>query len=90
MSKWRIGFVVVGMLAWLVYLSVGQERDMGDFLSGMRHEVFYFPTLLVFIGLVVAALSFGRKGYWRASLSPRQQKLATSLARRSINGIGLG
>mgnify|MGYP001246523594 CR=1 FL=1 len=58
MSIRRIAFVVVTMLAWLVYLSQAQDVDLLEF---SKADDYWLPTFLVFIGLAVTAIFFVRK-----------------------------
>tara|TARA_B100000676_G_C17805339_1_gene694449 strand:+ start:419 stop:616 length:198 start_codon:yes stop_codon:yes gene_type:complete len=64
MSVRRITFVVIGMIAWLLYLKYDHSVTITNFLqpwSVFAETEHYWPTLWVFLSLTGVAFFFVRK-----------------------------
>jgi hypothetical protein len=59
MSVRRVAFVIIGMMAWMVYLTYAHGLEVKIFFS--QHQEHWLPTLLVFFGLSGVAIFFVKK-----------------------------
>jgi len=59
MSVRRIAFVIIGIMAWMVYLTYAHGLEVTIFFS--HHQEHWLPTLLVFLCLTGIAIFFVKK-----------------------------